>query len=94
MKLKEFAHILLTSVLTGANNAIAACGGLAAYICKAEAYRLYGRCEVDRWISEGLIIPTAVSGSTSKKLLDRTKLERIAASSNRITYQPVADRRK
>jgi hypothetical protein len=94
MKLKEFTHILLTSALTGADMAIAAYGGLPAAICKAEAYRLYGRCDVDRWISEGLIIPTALSGSTSKKILDRTTLERIAASSNRITYQPVADRKK
>lgn len=94
MKLKEFTHILLSSALTGAGKAIAVNGGLPAHICKAEAYRLYGRSDVDRWIAEGLIVPAATAGKASKKLLDRTILERVAASSNSITYQPVADRKK
>ena len=58
---------------------------------KADAYRLYGRSNVDRWLREGLISighPT----ETSQIFFDRSELEAVAASSNRITYLPVADR--
>lgn len=94
MKLKEFYHMLMISATVGVDKALAKDGGLSADITKAEAYRLYGRCEVDRWIAEGLILPAKVDGKASKKLLDRITLERIARNSNRITYLPVADRKR
>ena len=52
---------------------------------KTQAYQLYGRSTVDRWISEGLI-------KVNRKKIDRAKLEAVAAASNRRTYLPVADR--
>ncbi|MGZ3937042.1 MAG: hypothetical protein ACXVMS_18800 [Flavisolibacter sp.] len=51
---------------------------------KQQAYRLYGRSDVDRWIAEGLI--------PSDERIDRVTVERIASQSNRITYLPVAER--
>ncbi|NVM66910.1 hypothetical protein FHW88_005228 [Mucilaginibacter sp. SG538B] len=58
----------------------------------AEAYRLYGRTNVDRWVAEGLIRTAGISGKSSKQNFDRAALERIAAASNRGTYTPVAER--
>ena len=58
---------------------------------KSQAYRLYGRGNVERWLKEGLIglIPHS---KKSKKILDRKQLETVAESSNRNTYLPVAER--
>jgi len=92
MKLKELSQLLIEAVHIGTGKAIAETGGLPAHLCKADAYRLYGRNDVDRWIEEKLIIPAIINGKVSTKFFDRIQLERIARSSNRLTYLPVADR--
>lgn len=92
MKLKELVNLLKNATEQGATNALVESGQLQDQLSKAEAYRFFGRGNVDRWISEGLISPTACNGRSSRKCLDRKKLETIAASSNRITYLPVAER--
>jgi hypothetical protein len=93
MELKDFTRLLKTAVLEGAAIALAKNGGMPAAYTKAEAYRLYGRSDVDRWITEGLITPAIAAGKSSGKCIDRVKLEGIAAASNRITYLS-ADQRK
>lgn len=62
-------------------------------IKKTEAYRLYGRSNIDRWVLEGLLCPERPPDYASKRqVFDRRKLETIAKSNNRTTYLPVADR--
>lgn len=61
-------------------------------LTKQEAYRIYGRSVVDRWLSEGLIKCTT-NGKSNKPLMERNVLAAVAAASNRITYLPVADRK-
>ena len=85
MKINELTSILKIAAKAGAEKALAGCGGLPDGISKAEAYRLYGRANVDRWLREGLL-------EVSNKNLDRVKLERVAAASNRRTYLPVTER--
>jgi hypothetical protein len=92
MELKDLTRLLKIAVLEGADKAFDQGGGFPASYTKAEAYRLYGRSDVDRWIAEGLITPATSCGRSSKKSIDRVKLQRIAAASNRITYLPVAER--
>jgi hypothetical protein len=92
MTLKELSHLFKNAVSEGAEKALNQSGGLPGTYTKAEAYRLYGRSDVDRWLAERLIIPAIKNGTVSKIHLDRIKLERVAASSNRITYLPVAER--
>lgn len=92
MKLKDLVHLLKNAAEQGTSTALAESGQLQDQLTKAEAYRLYGRGNVDRWISENLISPDPPKGSHSRKCLDRNKLEAVAASSNRITYLPAAER--
>lgn len=92
MKLKDLVILLKNAAEQGTSNALAESGQLQDQMSKAEAYRLYGRGNVDRWISEGLISLSVRKGKISLKYLDREKLEAVAASSNRITYLPVAER--
>ena len=92
MKLNELSSLLKMAVTAGTDKALVNTCQFSDRITKSEAYRLYGRYNVDRWLSEGLIHLTSVNTSISKKTIDRKKLESIAESSNRVTYLPVAER--
>ena len=92
MKLTELSSLLKTVVTAGAVKALAANAPHKDRINKAEAYRTYGRAQVDRWLREGLIQLSSDHSAISKKTFDRKKLEAVAESSNRCTYLPVAER--
>lgn len=92
MKLKDLFTLLKNATHEGAGKALSESGQLKEQLSKAEAYRLFGRCNVDRWINEGLISTTSSNERVSRKFLERNKLEAVAAASNRITYLPVAER--
>ncbi|MGF7079727.1 hypothetical protein [Mucilaginibacter sp. UYCu711] len=93
LKLTDLLVLLRESAETGVTNVACAQEPIQPQITKAEAYRLYGRSIVDRWIAEKLISPLGSKKSDSSKWFDRSKLAAIAASSNRITYLPVANRK-
>jgi hypothetical protein len=93
MKIEDLSLLMLNAVNTGVANAVAESRAINPLISKADAYRIYGRSNVDRWLTEQLISHLTVPGISSKKFLDRTKLDSVAASSNRHTYLPVADRK-
>jgi hypothetical protein len=86
------ARILLEAVSDGTANVLSESGVQKERINKSEAYRLYGRSQVDRWIAEGLFKPVKGQNFISSSGIDRSKLEAIAATSNRGTYLPVAER--
>lgn len=92
MKLKELSFVLHEAVSKGTDEALQIANALPDTLTKAQAYRIYGRCDVDRWIQEGLIHPVRKQNCNSKKFIDRLKLEAVARASNRSTYLPVADR--
>lgn len=92
MELKMLTHLLKAAVSEGAINALEKDCNVAAFLTKADAYRLFGRNDVDRWVKEGLITPRLKTAKSSKKYIERKQLERVAAASNRITYLPVAER--
>jgi hypothetical protein len=88
MKLREFSDLLKRVVFDGAEKVIRQNAVLPENYTKAEAYRLYGRANVDRWMDEGLVS----AANASRKCINRVKLEDVAFSSNRVTYLPVAER--
>ena len=81
--------LMLSAVRCGTEKAFEEHSVLPEFITKAYAYRLCGRSTIDRWINEGLI---DFEGSTTRKFIDRKRLEAAMAYSNRITYLPVAER--
>ena len=87
---KELATLLKNAVQEGADNALKKEHTIPDKLTKATAYRLYGRSNVDRWLREGLI--SNRKDDSSQTFLDRSELETVSGSSNRITYLPVADR--
>ncbi|WP_432328116.1 hypothetical protein ACRQ5D_34200 [Mucilaginibacter sp. P25] len=92
MKQTELSRLLSMLATRSADRAVSMIGGFKATLTRADAYRLYGRSNVDRWVTEGLIQTAGTSGKSSKQIFCRTALERVAASSNRVTYTPVAER--
>lgn len=56
---------------------------LTPYISKAQAYKIYGRKNVDFWIKKSLIKEIKDGDNTATIRLDRIKLEIVAATSNR-----------
>lgn len=85
MKLNELIVILRIASRQSAGMVQLAKANLTDNFSKSQAYKIYGRSNVDRWIGEGLI-------SLSDKKISRSRLEAVAASSNRVTYLPVAER--
>jgi len=87
----ELASLLKNAAEQGTSNAIKEERPVPDRMTKADAYRLYGRSNVDRWLREDLISAQQPT-DTSQIFLDRSELEAVAASSNRITYLPARDR--
>jgi len=85
MKLTELINLLTRATAEGTDKVLLASGTLREQLSKAEAYKIYGRSNVDRWLSENLI-------KISNKKIDRLNVAAIAASSNRMTYLSVAER--
>ncbi|SHM93142.1 hypothetical protein [Mucilaginibacter sp. OK098] len=93
MEIEDLSLLMLNAVNSGVAKAVAESGVITPFISKADAYRIYGRSNVDRWLTEHLIAPLSAPGKGSKRFLDRIKLDCVAAASNRHTYLPVADRK-
>lgn len=85
MKLEEIVLLLTNAAHDGAGKAFTGQVIVSEFLSKSQAYQLYGRSNVDRWLCEKLI-------KINERKLNRTHLEAIAAASNRITYLPVAER--
>jgi len=92
MKQTEIAGLLKSVAIQSTEKVLSESGVLKHLLTPAEANRLYGRSNIDRWVSEGLIRTAGSPGKSSKQIFDKTALERIAAASNRVTYTPVAER--
>jgi hypothetical protein len=76
----------------GATRALAQAGVIKPLVTKAEAYRIYGRANVESWVRAGLI-PIHKDGDFNTKVrLERIQLEVIAKSNNWKAYIPKEDR--
>jgi len=93
MKHSELVRIVQAAVQAGADKALADNDLQKSWLTKADAYRIYGRNNVDRWIREKLIASEHSEGKRHKKIIEKTRLDAVAATSNRVTYLSVADRK-
>jgi hypothetical protein len=83
MKIEDFSLLMLNAVNVGVAKAIAESGVISPLISNADAYRIYVRSNVDRWLTEHQITPLSAPRKGSKRFLDRTKLNGIAATSSK-----------
>lgn len=87
MKLKDLTTTISIVVKEAVDNAFSYVGMNAEKLSKAQAQKRYGRANVDRWLSEGLI-------ELIGKKLSTEQLAAVAAKSNRLTYKPVVERKQ
>ena len=69
MKQTELAHLLSAIAIQRAERVLSVSNCRKVMLIRADAYRLYGRTNVDRWIAEGLLQTAVLSGKASKQLL-------------------------
>jgi hypothetical protein len=70
----------------GAKLALCRCGQLKPYLKKSEAYRLYGRKNVERWIESGLLKPRKDGDYSAAWRLERMELEAICKADAVLIY--------
>jgi hypothetical protein len=86
--------LLADAAELGATAALCKIGSLKPFLSKQEAYKLYGRANVDRWIMEGHVVANKDGDHSAKCRIDRVQIETIAKSSKRHTYLTVNERSK
>jgi hypothetical protein len=85
MKMTDLISILTNAANSSAAAALRSAGIDSGELSKSQAYKRYGRANVDRWLREKLI-------TIKNKKFNALELNAIAAASNRVTYLPVAER--
>ncbi len=81
----KLAQMLQGAAELGGIVALTEVGKLKPYLSKAEAYKKYGRGDVDRWIKSGAL-DLNQDTTFSKVRLCRKQLASIAASQNLVQY--------
>ena len=76
----QLEKIIKITAELGAVIALIRTGKLKPYLKKSEAFRLYGRSNVEHWIEEGLITPRKDGGQSASWRIDRIELESIVKS--------------
>lgn len=87
----DLKMLLADAMEIGMKKAMVETGVLKPYMSKNEAYRVYGRGIVDRWLREDLIKPIK-DGACAKARLSRMDLEILSKCSNRRTYLSTNER--
>lgn len=79
--MRSIAKLTATEMLTMT-------GGLKAHISKAQAYKMYGRGKVDKWISEGyLSLSQDELGTSSTMRINRGEIEALAEADDLLSHQ-------
>ncbi|EHQ28999.1 hypothetical protein [Mucilaginibacter paludis] len=89
--LSHLRALLAEAAELGATRALIKVGILKPFLKKAEANRLYGRTNIDKWLKAGLITPRKDGAASSSLRLDRNELEEVAKANNWKAYIPKED---
>lgn len=84
---RALGTLLQDAAALGSESTLVELGILKAHLSQSEAFRTYGRANVERWIKEGLIEPIKDGPHSAKVRLDRVKLKAIANTANRAFYK-------
>ncbi|MET3981727.1 hypothetical protein ABIB62_004344 [Mucilaginibacter sp. UYP25] len=76
----QLGLLLRDAAEMGANLALSKTGRIKPYLNKSEAFRLYGRKNIERWIEQGLITSRKDGDRSATWRIDRTEAEAIRKS--------------
>lgn len=82
----EIRRLMTESMELGAKKTLVELGLLTPYLSKQQAYKMYGRAQVDRWLKEKLISKIKDGTNSSSIRLSRMELETVSKTSNRISW--------
>lgn len=68
--------------------ALVKAGLLKPYLKKSEAFEIYGRKNIERWLLKGLVSPRKDGGHSAAWRLDRVELETVAKAVSIYQYLP------
>ncbi|WP_295675919.1 hypothetical protein [uncultured Mucilaginibacter sp.] len=86
LELYELSNLLTDAAELGAKQMSIAAGLTPPFYSASQAYKLYGRKLVERWVEENLIKPCKDGDRNHNLRYDSLRLEALAKSSNRIAY--------
>lgn len=70
----------------GALKALVQCGALKPYMKKSDAFRLYGRKQVEYWIANKLVTPRKDGDHSAAWRIDRIEIAVLAKASDTLRY--------
>lgn len=88
----QYRQDISRAVEIGVERALGKLGLVKTMLSKQDAYRMYGRSNVERWIKERLIHPVKDGDKSAKWRIDRSEIEIVAMTSNRHTYLTTEER--
>jgi hypothetical protein len=88
---EHLQQLLNHAAEAGATQALIRIGKMPATIKQTDAFKLYGRTDITRWVKEGLV-KQIQDGDSACVRYDVMELEAVAKSSNRHTYLSVNER--
>jgi hypothetical protein len=91
MKIEESVLLLLNTVNSGLAKAVAQCRVISPVISKAEAQRISESSNVNQWLTGQLNARLTAPEKSSKRFLERTKPNSVAAAGYRCTFLPMAN---
>lgn len=83
----ELRSLLKDASELGAQTALTKAGLIKPWISKSDAYRRYGTCTVNRWLSEGLIKLRTSTPNAVKKHINLKEIEEVNKAYNTPIYQ-------
>lgn len=86
MERLELVSLLSEAVALGGKKVLVDSLQLKPYVTKSEAYKAYGRRNVDRWLKEGLIKQIKDGDSNYSIRIDRMQIESVASACNRVSF--------
>jgi hypothetical protein len=78
--------LLAEAAEMGARDALSRIGKLRPYLKKSEAFRLYGRRNVEHWIMEGLVTARKDGGHSASWRIERLEIDAVNKAKNLIRF--------
>nr|WP_068890397.1 hypothetical protein [Pedobacter panaciterrae] len=82
----EITLIIKSAAELGARRALCATGHLKPYLTKAQAFREYGRANIEHWIELGLITPRKDGDHSATWRIERIEADTIRCAKEIIIY--------
>lgn len=86
ISLHHLTHLIQQTAELGAIQTLTQTGQLKPYLKKSEAYRQYGRKNIEHWIEAGLLTPRKDGDHSATWRLERLELETIVKAEDLLIY--------